>query len=267
MNLENINEGPQDEIYASARYIGKVAHMYGEHGKALIDGWKYARWVDNIVDEGVNTQEEKLDFLYRQINLILGKQMDDYAEKERLIMNLPWHLLPEQEMKKELCYLLQTQVSDVLHLGYEPRTDEDIKAHSQKMFSAIFNLTSLSLNGHSISPHPQYLDFMFFANKLGALLDFEEDVNSGLLNVPFTERECEIIRNIPTPGRREVVLKIYTPERFQFERALTDQGYTETYSSILQLNLPLWQRLAGYTYFALTHNHTISQAVYPSSFS
>ncbi len=275
MTLETIqNEayptpcGPENEKFFTARAMSKIAAFFGERGVLAVGTYSYFRWIDDIVDQGLYSDEEKMRFLDRQKDVITGEFNDGLSSKEAEYQDLPWQAIGEKkdELTAHALTLIETITDDLLHSGAKPRTFDEIKKYNTDIFIASIGAINLILNGKSLKVDDKFKEFLNSWYTVGTLKDFQEDLDLFSLKVGFSEEETETINEFPTPEERRMeALRIYDRSHFYTERNNNTSNMMNGAKEFFLQDMPWWQKDLSYLYIYRAGLKSIVTVQYPAN--
>lgn len=236
---------PGKDKYSSARILENLPLLYGEKGKFIVGLYEYCRWVDDTVDEHLLDHEEKKAFMQKQLSLITGQttEIETLNEHEVKFTKLSWSSVPEKEIKQQIKIMFNAIDEDIENSHFSPLSERKIRHHNWRLLIPCLRGLSFAINGKDIKITDDFAVLTDYLCRLASLADFEEDIDRGLINLPTTKIQAEQISNTPDDKKRETVLKVLNKEAFKGQKTEILESITQSVSSILDLNLPWWQKL------------------------
>jgi hypothetical protein len=241
----------QGEKYSTARALEKFCRLYGDKGKILVGTYAYLRWIDDQIDEGPEAEQDKLAFLNRQASLIQGVLPDNLQEVESLYTSLPWHSVKEnlKEIKGQTLIILESITDDAQHQKFNPRTQRESRHYNWRTLHPCLDMMNIVLNGRSLQATSHFMELLDTWNTIGGLIDFEENLESGMVQVPFSNTEIERISSEPIPSKRkQTILEIYNQKRRRNEIFKCVSGFYRHSLSFFEVDLPKWQQAISAAY-------------------
>lgn len=238
----------QGEKYLSARLLERFCKHNGERGSLLVATYNYLRLVDDVVDGANVSGFDSNSYISRQINILDGNVKPDLGQKEDAIVhNLRWEVLGgmANDAKFQVKNILSSIQDDALHSNFEPRNNREIRHYNWRTLYSAINLTSIVLNGEPLKPTKEFMSLLDSWNRLGSLIDIQEDLENGQIKLPVAYEYGENENSEESTVRK---LKASV-----FDKQLVDSlvNIMTNSGSFFHLNIPLWQQIVSFFYIML----------------
>lgn len=240
------------EKYLTARIVAKCLERYGDRGKLLLGAYAYLRWVDDYADESTDGKEDKLKFLDRQMVIVSGNEKSlELDPVELMFQNLPWSSINKAEglARNQIQIVLGSIEDDVCHQGLEPRNVRELRHYNIRSLYPCINLTNIVLNGRELRPTKKFMDLMSVWNGIGGIIDLNEDLTSGIIQLPLNFDEVSQIRSFKgLENRKGAFLEIYDKRRLANQISHSIGEVFKSGTGFLDVDMPAWQRYLVTTY-------------------
>lgn len=259
---------PLQEKYLTARIMARSASLFGPRGERAVRWYSYFRWLDDQIDESPITTQEKLDLLSRQHQVIENQLNESLHPCEEFVAHHGTNgMTPEnaQLLRAQGHIMVASIEDDCRHLGLVPRTEREMRHYNWRTLLTPIRALSLILNNQDFVPTRQTMELINAWNSLGGLIDLEEDIHNGALQLTLTQEQQQEISTLPSlPERQAYAKQTITPEVFQ-EKKLHAVSTLWTHAiSFMDTNLPWWQRSAATVYLMTRCSiKGLTQARYP----
>lgn len=236
----------QEEKYLSARLMRYLPIIFGERGEMAIGVYQYFRKVDDLVDEGDISREEKLGYLDREIGQIKNWQENEWEETS-VWKRLRCSGLPKKKEIYFQAFLELNAIRDDVVGGGRAKSDREARHYNWRTLLPCLEGLALILNGRGIRPTAKFMKLLDSWNSIGSLIDLEEDAGRGMYQLPLQRTEIEEFNRL-NDEERDKFYRGVIGRRFGdivkgvFEGLVLNQG------SFLKLDLPLWQRYLSFGY-------------------
>ena len=228
--------------------------IYGDKGRFLVDFYTYFRWLDDIADSPLYSQDWRLEFIDRQKRLIRGDRLDGQTSPmEEFYRQMPFDAISSngQDLLKEQFFTLaHAMYKDTQHFGLIPRTRGEIRQNNIRLFLPYAETVSIVLNGHTVKPTTAFMDLLDHWNYLGGLLHLYKDLGEErIIKVGFTRKEVGAINEArDEEERKKRIVAIFNASRFRNEWRQALKGFENCCSSFDQLDMPSYQKVISYLY-------------------
>ena len=239
-----------NEEYLAARAFSIFPIIYGERGDFAVTAMTYFRWVDDLIDKNGLSYEGKVKFIKRQEELHMEGLPRNAYEIERRYHSFYDLMGPcVGEIREKATILLGCIKRDFNHQGYKARTYREIRHDNIRTLSTCIEAVAFILNQKPMKPTKKFVNMVDYWATLGSLSDLQEDIERGMLQVPFSREEVEEINSKRNERERKMLaLKIYDEERFNKEKQRAIDGLRQNAYSFLQLDMPFWQKVLSTIY-------------------
>ncbi|OGM04688.1 hypothetical protein A2129_02225 [Candidatus Woesebacteria bacterium GWC1_42_13] len=267
MQKEAINYTPGRDKYLSARVLEVLPSLFGERGKFVVGLYQYLRWVDDVIDEGQIPYLEKSHFLQRQMSLIKGGQSRDATEMERHLTQLPWRVVPQDQVRTQINILLHAIEEDMERANHlTPKKTREARHSNWRTIHPCLTGINLILNGRDIKATTDFMSFIDTFNDIASLSDLEEDAQLGLFNLPLSFDEVRSIQELPEQERRQAYSRLISEDRFYKEKSRVWGKFLKHIPSVNKVNMPAWQKFLVICYAYEVYAKWHLRVKYPNSF-
>ncbi len=236
---------PENDRYLAVKLLKLMPILFGKKGKFIYELAIYFRWVDNIVDEDKNlNQEQKIDFLKNQITLVEQANAEQLPGINNNNIQIPEKLkLLGPEIRQEVCNQLEAMLYDAHHSDLEVRSDEDIREYNIRTLTTTMALGLLIMNNRPIKGTEKFWEWAQWAMTLAGLECLGEDLSMRQLKLSMPEHSAGSKVTI------EQVLDYFNENRFNELKVKSMKGMIKNITGFLEIGIPLWQAIMamGYT--------------------
>ncbi len=237
------NYSPGMERYFGAKLLSLIPYFYGEKGNFIVGLYAYLRWIDDEVDEGRLYKPQKLEFLDREMGIVAKFVPEVLLNMEKHFLNLPWNVVPENEIRHRTQLILGGIRDDVSHQGFEVRTKRQIRHYNLLTILPVLDGVFLSLNGKAMREKVGMARLLNAYMTLGNLEGINDDLDQKTLKLPLEGAICSQTTSAE-------ILATYTPQKIRQEELRCLIIITENLNQVYFLDIPAWQKLASLLYLS-----------------
>jgi phytoene/squalene synthetase len=207
----------------------------------------YFRWVDDVLDEQVGTQAEKIAFVDRQVNLLegcyRGEAPVDLCLEERMLAEL---VSNDSGKNSGLQSYLRNMMA-VMKFDAERRgrgiSDAELSEYSRALATSVTDAMYYFIGHHDSAPHHEARYLAVTAAHITHMLrDTLEDIEAGYFNIPGEYLQLNGITH------RDVGSREY--QKWVCGRVSLARRYFKGGREYIAQNKNLRRRLVGYAYSA-----------------
>lgn len=241
---------PGKDPHLGAKLLELLPIVYGEKGRRVVSYFSYFRWVDDIVDESTLSSREKMAFLERQFNIVHGVLPEEPYPMENVLVKAANPEFPyAADLRGKTEEVLQSFVDDVQHSTFLPRKEQELRVYNARSLLTCLEAVGIIMNGRPIKTSEGFYELANAWNNVGTLLHLKEDLSQGLIRVFLSDAECAIIEGIQNPEeRKKQFTLLMTRDRFIKNRNSCASIIIKDIPSILDLDIPVWQKIIAIAY-------------------
>jgi len=242
--------GCLEDKYLTSRLMGMfLPRIAGEKGADLINFYNYFRWVDDVVDEGPMSRDDKKYFMERQMNItevVRGNRDELPFNMSKEELDFYNNLNKDRKLKNEVvtqAWILLSTIKDDINREYIPRTKRELRHYNFRVVLSSVRAAAMIGNEKELKEKKEFAEFLQTWTSSASCVDVREDFEKGMVHFPFSEVEIDKIQKMGISKRKEYIKENMRDKYKEHKNYVVNNMGRQSLSIFGQEEVPLWQKL------------------------